>query len=1315
MRTKTQWLIAAVLLLWISVLSVSDVPADAACVNPPAGLVSWWGGDNNALDIVGTNNGTIHGGITYSQGEVGRAFNFDGANGSYLQIPSGTALNIQGSLSISAWVYSRNVSGIRLIAGKAGGTQLYSVDGILHFVVYSGGPHHAVSTTALAGNSWHHVAGVFNGSAGTLMIYIDGVLNNTLPSIPSQLDTNVTPYEIGGFSAYADNLDGLIDEVAIFNQALTGTDVQNIYNAGGAGMCRPSVAPPSGLISWWKGENNANDQLGINNGTLMNGATFAQGKVGQAFSLDGSDDYVQVSDSPSLNIGVGDFSLHLWVNYAVVKTGDYVLLPNVFISQDEGGYSTHKWVFFSSDNGLYFHINNAGSYTFVGPVAFTPQAGQWYQLTVTRSGTLYSFYVNGALAGTVTDSMSIPDVSAPMTIGQAEGHGFFNGLIDEAAIFNRALAADEVASIYNSGSSGMNGLISWWKADGNADDSVGAHSGTAAGGVAYIAGKIGQAFSLDGSDDSVEVGNWFNLQSFTISMWVNPAASQQQYANIIDNNHSSNPARSWVMQQNDSISNQYSFYGYSSTVGDVSAFPGVSFTLQANQWTHVVVTRDGSTRIGTVFINGIALPSVTGTTDINYDGSQNLHFGRHDNLGRNWAGKLDEIQIYSRALSVAEVSKLAGTYPDTFNFTAQTGMPLSTTIASNPITITGINSAAAISIAGGEYQINGGSWTSLGGTVNNGDTVIVHQISSGSYSTMTTSILTIGGVSGAFNVTTAASGDPNASGLVSWWRAENNAYDSVGNNNGILRGGMSFVPGVVGQAFSLDGVNDYLEIPHSDSLNFGAHQPMSIILWVKRTSTSGISTIFAKRGDCGYQVHYLLQWYGPGNWLVFGSTGAPGNGLTTTADKLPLNTWTNISVTFDGTTATMYINGFPVASNAMYFDPNTAPLTLGAEPVCGDFFGGLIDEVKIFNRGLSTTEVGTLSGQLPNSFSFTPVTSAPISSLVESNAITINGISYPTAIAITACTSTNCEYQINGGSWTNSPSTVNPGATVKVHQTSSASYFTTTMATLTIGGVNGNFDVTTKESRTLAIAKDGTGGGTVTTNPAGIDCGSTCSASFGLDDSVDISASADSDSGFRGFAGGCSTNATVSHCTVTVSSGMTVNATFDLKSDFSGDPVTGAAPLAVQFKDLSITGATSWQWNFGDGGTSTLQNPLHIYKTPVSYPTSYSISLTANGETTTRNDYITLMDGCANGPVMIGAAPYQTIQGAFETTLYANDVIRVLAVDRTEPLTHHQGVAVKLQGGFDCAFRTNTTEFTTVHGTLTISGGTVTIENMIVR
>jgi len=137
------------------------------------------------------------------------------------------------------------------------------------------------------------------------------------------------------------------------------------------------------------------------------------------------------------------------------------------------------------------------------------------------------------------------------------------------------------------------------------------------------------------------------------------------------------------------------------------------------------------------------------------------------------SGTTNKIKVAANSLKDAAGNVLASsvttaaldatdTTPDAFAFTAQTGAALSTATVSNAITVAGINSAAAITIVGGSYAVNGGAYTTGAGTVNNGDTVAVKLTSSSSYSTAATATLTIGGVSAAFSVTTqgAPSYDP---------------------------------------------------------------------------------------------------------------------------------------------------------------------------------------------------------------------------------------------------------------------------------------------------------------------------------------------------------------------------------------------------------------------------------------------------------------------------------------------------------------------------------------------------------------------------
>lgn len=106
-------------------------------------------------------------------------------------------------------------------------------------------------------------------------------------------------------------------------------------------------------------------------------------------------------------------------------------------------------------------------------------------------------------------------------------------------------------------------------------------------------------------------------------------------------------------------------------------------------------------------------------------------------------------------LNLLEAETEDDTTPDAFSFTDQGGVARSSTITSAPITVTGITAAAAITVSGGTYDINGsGVFVSTPGTVNNGDTVRAQHTSSANYSTAVDTPITIGGVSDTFTSTT---------------------------------------------------------------------------------------------------------------------------------------------------------------------------------------------------------------------------------------------------------------------------------------------------------------------------------------------------------------------------------------------------------------------------------------------------------------------------------------------------------------------------------------------------------------------------------
>jgi Concanavalin A-like lectin/glucanases superfamily/Immunoglobulin domain len=199
---------------------------------------------------------------------------------------------------------------------------------------------------------------------------------------------------------------------------------------------------------------------------------------------------------------------------------------------------------------------------------------------------------------------------------------------------------------------------------------------------------------------------------------------------------------------------------------------------------------------------------------------------------------------------------------------------------------------------------------------------------------------------------------PPPANLVSWWQAEGDATDDASTNNGTLQGGVSYAPGMVGQAFSFDGASGYIQVADSRGLDFGPTSPITIELWAywNGTSLNNGMAFVTKRIDCGTSWNYEMAMdstYG----LQF--NGAPDSGLLTGV-LMPSHTWTHLAGTFDGGTYRFYTNGVLIGTASGSLGPaNSSPLTIGAVSGCS-FFPGLLDEVSIYNTALSASEISAI-------------------------------------------------------------------------------------------------------------------------------------------------------------------------------------------------------------------------------------------------------------------------------------------------------------------------------------------------------------------
>ncbi len=236
------------------------------------------------------------------------------------------------------------------------------------------------------------------------------------------------------------------------------------------------VAAPDGLISWWRGEGNALDSAGTNHGTASNGVVYVEGKVGRAFAFDGINDFVHVPDAP--NLRPTSITLEAWAKFNGTQG------PVFGRSWGSGIHNSYViWQLSGNINGTIGDTNQAAD---ILSTPFAPLAGQWYHVAFTFDDATkqQALYLNGALVASGQSFRSVGYDNHPVVIGGDIDNGtvsfLLNGGVDEAAIYNRALTAGEIAAIHDAGIAGKQLQLltpyQQWKqtylGDANAPDSA---------------------------------------------------------------------------------------------------------------------------------------------------------------------------------------------------------------------------------------------------------------------------------------------------------------------------------------------------------------------------------------------------------------------------------------------------------------------------------------------------------------------------------------------------------------------------------------------------------------------------------------------------------------------------------------------------------------------------------------------------------------------------------------------------------------------------------------------------------------------------
>lgn len=421
------------------------------------------------------------------------------------------------------------------------------------------------------------------------------------------------------------------------------------------------MALATSLSSYWKldeSSGNASDSVGGKTLTNTGTVTYSAGKLNNGANFNGSSQYFTFSPIALSNTS---FSISAWF-YQNTNTPGVIFHEGVdgnnnsYLQLARGGATGGDWVMIARDNSTVGLVDQ-----FSSAVTFNT----WHHVVWTMTTTSAQLYVDGVLIRTTsfTANSFTANNGRIGSARRASEEGYWGGSIDEVAVWTKTLTADEVSQIYNSNRANaypltdtpsLYGGLSYWKLDessGNAADSVGSNTAVNSN-VTYSAGKINNGAVFNGSSAKLLPTDItiFN-GDFSVSMWVKRNADQDGY--IFGRTQTASPYGTFnIYFSNSSKTLIPGVYATNATFQLVTT----TTTLTAGIWYHIVFTISSTTM--KAYINGTQEGG-----DVTFSGTRAnvgvTNFGmRYADSAVPYSGSLDEVGVWSRALSSTEVTAL---------------------------------------------------------------------------------------------------------------------------------------------------------------------------------------------------------------------------------------------------------------------------------------------------------------------------------------------------------------------------------------------------------------------------------------------------------------------------------------------------------------------------------------------------------------------------------------------------------------------------------------------------------------------------------
>lgn len=397
-------------------------------------------------------------------------------------------------------------------------------------------------------------------------------------------------------------------------------------------LAETSLFSDANLVAYWKldeSSGNASDSKGTNTLTNNASATYSQGKFNNGVNLNGSSQYLSSSTIPQT--GAGSFTASAWIK------GSSFASDGAVIGWGTGSVSNGTTMDIRSGK-MYADFYASGSV--VGST--TMSTGIWYHVTYTWDGTNFRVYVNGVLDGTSGSIGGVNVTSSALAIGRAfwAAGNYFNGQIDDVAVFTRALSASEIQTLYFAGATKL-----YMPLNGNSVDISGNGNHGTDTAVSYVQGKFGQGARFNGSSSKIIIPASSFISSYTYSFWIKRNTSGQY--GIISKDDGSSRYLSVLSDGSGNINGTVWLSTGTISISNLSIPNGV--------WNHICLSLDASSTFK-VFLNGVLKETISISFGA-LTGSFATWFGADQFSGGRWYldGMMDEIIYEDRAWTAQEV------------------------------------------------------------------------------------------------------------------------------------------------------------------------------------------------------------------------------------------------------------------------------------------------------------------------------------------------------------------------------------------------------------------------------------------------------------------------------------------------------------------------------------------------------------------------------------------------------------------------------------------------------------------------------------